>query len=324
MYDSQVIIYQTEDGTVSVDVQLSEDTVWLSLNQLSDLFGRDKSVISRHLKNIFQTGELEKSSTVANFATVQTEGGHTVERQIDYYNLDAILSVGYRVNSKRGTQFRKWASQVLKDHLIRGYSLNHKRLTHTSLQHLQQTITLLSQTLLNQQLVNERGADVLSLIQAYTKTWDILLRYDEDRFELASDRSSSVSLFSYSEAQEAIQHLKDALVVTQDASSLFGQEREDSLKSILGNLEQTFEGKPLYPSTEEKAAHLLYFIIKDHPFLDGNKRIGSLLFLLYLKKANKALSQINDNGLIALALLIAESAPAQKEMMVKLIQNLLQ
>ncbi len=320
MKPPEIIIYQAEDGTISVEVQLSEETVWLSLSQVADLFERDKSVISRHLKNIFKEGELEASSVVANFATTASDGK---TYQVDYYNLDAILSVGYRVNSKRGTQFRRWASQILKERVIQGYSLNQKQLSHHSIQQLQHTLTLLSQTLLTQDLVNEKGAEIIHLIQAYTKTWDILLRYDEDRLEAIDTSISVASMLSYKEAIEAITHLKNMLVATKSASSLFGQERGESLQGILGTLEQTFDGLPIYASTVERAAHLLYFIIKDHPFADGNKRIASFLFLLYLKKAEKKLAHMDDNSLIALALLIAESAPSQKELMVKLVQSLL-
>lgn len=320
--DNQLIIYQTENGEIKVDVQIHDETIWLSLNQIAQVFERDKSVIAKHFKNIFREGELTRSATVANFATVQIEGEREVERKVEYYNLDAILSVGYRVNSKRGVEFRKWASKILKDYLIYDYSINQDKVVQDKLVQLKQTVELLSATLINQNLVTDTGKELLSLIKAYTKTWDMLIRYDEDNFNIPVNLQCTTSgLLNYQQAIAAILVLKEEL--QQEAGNLFGIERENALKGILGNIDQTFGGDFLYPSLQEKAAHLLYFVIKDHPFSDGNKRIGSLLFLLYLSKAGIGLNNISASGMTTLALLIAESNPAQKEIIIKLIMNLI-
>ena len=321
--DQQTIaIYQTDDGALVVDTRIEGETVWLSLNQMAELFERDKSVISRHLKKVFSEKELDEKATVANFATVQTEGDRNIERQVTYYNLDAIISVGYRVNSKRGTQFRQWASQVLKNHIIQGYSINQAQINQKSIKQLQQTVMLLSDTLIQHQLVDEIGNDVLYIIQEYAKTWDLLLRYDENRFNIQTQNVCRNHL-SYSKAIEAISALKQKLQQDNQNLTLFGQEREHGLQAILGNLDQTFGGNPLYSYCEERAAHLLYFIIEDHPFTDGNKRIASLLFLIQLKQDELSLQKINDNCLTALTLLIAQSHPHQKDTMVQLIMSLL-
>jgi death-on-curing family protein len=320
----QVVIYKDKDGEVKVDVTLRDEMVWLSLNQLAELFGRDKSVISRHIKNIFKEQELSEISTVANFATVQIEGDKSVTRQLEYYNLDMIISVGYRVNSKKAVEFRKWASSVLKDYLIKGYSVNYKKIMAKELDELKQTVLLLSNTLLNQNLVNETGSELLSLIRSYAKTWDILVKYDEDRLELPKSKTSGINReLKYEEAKLAIIDLKTELSLQSETSNLFGQERGKVLDGIIGNLYQTFVGDDLYPSIEEKAAHLIYFIIKDHPFSDGNKRIGCLLFLLFLNINGFKLTSVTPESLTALALLIAESAPAQKEIIIKLVINLI-
>ncbi len=320
----QIVIYKDKDGEFKVDVTVRDEMVWLSLNQLVELFVRDKSVISRHIKNIFKEQELSEVSTVAKFATVQIEGDKSVTRQLEYYNLDMIISVGYRVNSKKAVEFRKWANSVLKDYLIKGYSVNYKKIMAKELDELKQTVLLLSNTLLNQNLVNETGSELLSLIRSYAKTWDILVKYDEDRLELPKSKTSAMGReLQYEEAKSAIIDLKTELSLQSEASNLFGQERGNALDAIIGNLYQTFVGDDLYPSIEEKAAHLIYFIIKDHPFSDGNKRIGCLLFLLFLNINGFKLTSVTPESLTALALLIAESDPTQKEIIIKLVVNLL-
>ena len=325
MFNSdQIIIYEDKNGQISVDVVLRDEMVWLNLTQLSELFVRDKSVISRHIKNILKEQELSEVSTIAKFATVQAEGGKSVTRQLEYYNLDMIISVGYRVNSRKAVEFRKWASSILKDYLIKGYSVNYKKIMRKELEELKQTVLLLSNTLLNQNLVNETGSELLNLIRTYTKTWDILLKYDENRLELPKSGKSGISReLKYKEAKLAIINLKTELLQKSEASNLFGQERGKALDGIIGSLYQTFGGDDLYPSIEEKAAHLIYFIIKDHPFNDGNKRIGCLLFLLFLSINEFKLTSVSPESLTALALLIAESDPKQKEIIIRLVVNLL-
>ena len=317
-----IFIYQAKNGQIELNVNLSDETVWLSLKQMTALFGRDKSVISRHLNSIFKTEELDAQAVVAKYATTAADGK---VYQVDHYNLDAIISVGYRVNSKEGVCFRQWATGVLKQHLIQGFTLKEKRLAERGLDDLQQAVQLLEKTLVSHELVSDIGRETIQVILEYAKTWRVLLAYDEERLMLPKPLQSSQvidSILSYMLAKQAIEQLKQTLVAQQEASDLFGRERDKSLESILQNLEQTFDGEPLYVSFEEKAAHLLYFVIKDHPFSDGNKRIGCFLFLLYLK-SNQFNIKLNDNGLIALALLIAESAPQQKDLMIRLVTTLL-
>jgi DNA ligase (NAD+) len=319
--EDEVIIYKDVDGKTKVDVKLHEETVWLSLNQLVSLFDRDKSVISRHIKNIFQEEELEEQRVVANFATTASDGK---TYQVQYYNLDMIISVGYRVNSKRAVEFRRWATGVLKEYLLKGYSINHKKIMDKELEELKSTVLLLSNTLVNQNLVNETGIELLSLIKSYTKTWDILVKYDAGRLELPKFKDlKELNQLKYESAKKAIDNLREALSGIGEATQLFGLERENGLKGIIGNLYQTFASEDLYPTLEEKAAHLIYFVIKDHPFSDGNKRIGCLLFLYFLQLNEIKLTNITPEALTALALLIAESDPKQKELVIKLIVNLL-
>lgn len=315
----EVIIYKAKDGHIEIDVSITDDTVWLSLNQMAELFDRDKSVISRHLSNVFKSKELEKTSVVANFATT-AEDGKTYN--VDYYNLDAIISIGYRVNSKQGTAFRQWATNVLKEHIIKGYTTNEKRLAEQGLKELEQTVRLLHKTLVAHEHVDDIGSETIQLIISYAKTWHILLAYDEDKLKIPSTGKKTTIELDYNAAVDSIASLKSDLATRNEASQLFGNERDKGLMSILSNIEQTFDNVPLYPTVEERAAHLLYFIIKDHPFTDGNKRISCLIFLLYLKLQNISI-KFNQNGLVALALLIAESDPKQKDIMVKLTVNLL-
>jgi DNA ligase (NAD+) len=317
----EIVLYQAENGKSSLEVHLQDETVWLTQKQISALFETERSVITKHLNNVFRTEELERDSVCANFAHTAADGK---TYQTNYYNLDAIIAVGYRVNAKRGTQFRIWATNVLKQHLIQGYTVNQRRLAEKGLSEMEQAVALLSRTLQRHELVTDEGKAVLEVVSRYAKSWSLLLQYDEDRLVLPKDRHTVGKSLDYRQAQAAIATLRSDLAKRGEATGLFGQEREHALQSILGNLDQTFGGQSLYPSVEEKAAHLLYFVIKDHPFSDGNKRIGSFLFLLFLRR-NDLLekSGINDNGLVALALLIAESDPRQKDLLIRLTMNLL-
>lgn len=318
----EIIIYEVEES--AVEVRLDRDTVWLTQRQMAELFDTSSDNISLHLKNIFSDEELEKKATTEDFSAVQKEGNRKVRRTLTHYNLDAIISVGYRVNSKRGVRFRQWATSVLRDHLIKGYTINERRLAEKGLAEMEKAFALLSRTLQRNQLITDEGKAVLEVVGRYAKSWSLLFKYDEDRLELPKERHPARHSMNYGQTRQAIKALKDDLLMRGEASELFGQERDHYLQGILGNLDQTFGGQDLYASVEEKAAHLLYFIIKDHPFSDGNKRIGSFLFLIFLQE-NNVLEQsgINDNGLVALALLIAESDPKQKNLMIRLIINLL-
>lgn len=319
---TEIIIYEDPDATSSVQVMLEGETVWLTQAQMAELFGRERSVISRHLQNIFKEGELDREATRAKFTQVQNEGGRAVQRDIEHFNLDAIISVGYRVNSKRGVRFRQWATKILKDHLLHGYTLNQQRLTERGLGEAQAALDLLARTLESNALVSDTGQAVLALISSYAKTWRLLVQYDEDQVPMPDGCQPARGVLEYGQARHAIAELKTDLAARNEASSLFGQERGETLVGILGNIEQTMFGEPLYASREEKAAHLLYFIIKDHPFADGNKRIGSFLFLLYLQQEGIAL-RIGNTALTALALLVAESQPQNKDLLIRLVVNLL-
>lgn len=316
---SEVLIYKTKDGHVELKVSLSEETVWLTQKQLSDLFDKNVRTISEHINHIFREGELDENLVVRNFRITAADGK---SYDTKHYNLDVIISTGYRVHSKRGTEFRQWATTILKEHLIAGYTLNQKRLAERGIKELQQSIVLLQKTLTRNDLVNDIGIETIQLIMSYTKTWHLLLAYDEDKLSLPAQNRPSVAMLTYETASHAIKTFKSDLAARNEATALFGNEREQMLQSIISNIEQTFGGEPLYKTIEERAAHLLYFIIKDHPFSDGNKRIGCLIFLLYLK-LQKGTIKLNDNGLVALALLIAESEPRQKDLMIRLIVNLL-
>jgi len=314
---SNIIIFVSDNQPV--EVRLESESVWLNLQQLADLFGRDKSVISRHLKNIFDTNELSRISVVAKNATTAADGK---TYQVDYYNLDAIISVGYRVNSLQATRFRQWATRILRDHLTRGYSLNEYRLNQQGLGDLEQAISLLGKTLSQQALVNDIGKEVLGLILGYAKTWRLLLDYDEEKLAIPAGSQPARGVLAYTQARDALDALAAELRQRGEASDLFARDRADGLASILGNIEQSMFGEPLYKTREERAAHLLYFIIKNHPFSDGNKRSGAFLFLLYCRQENIRLT-MDENGLTALTLLIAESDPKAKDLMVRLVVNLL-
>lgn len=312
----QVILYKASDGKVRLDVHLEQDTVWLTQAQMAELFGRERSVITKHVNNVFGEGELAKKSNVQNLHIASSD------KPVAAYSLDVIISVGYRVKSKRGVQFRQWATQVLREHLVQGYTFNQVRLAERGLQEARQTLDLLARTLQNQALVDDTGRAVLELIVGYADTWRLLLEYDEDRLVLPPGARPSSGVLDFARASHAIADFKRELMARNEATSLFGNPRGDQLSGILASIEQTMFGEGLYRSREEKAANLLYLVIKDHPFSDGNKRIGSFLFMLYLQQEDMA-HQLNPQALTALALLIAESAPASKDLMIRLIINLL-
>jgi len=321
----EIVIYKTKDGKTSLDVKLEEESIWLSQKQMADLFYKDVKTINEHIKNIYKERELEEKLTIRKFQIVQKEGERLIERKIEYYNLDMVISVGYRVNSKQGTQFRIWATQVLKDHIIKGYTINSKRLPEVNFKELEQALVLVKGTL-NKQLTSDEATGLLKIITDYANSWVLLQQYDSNKLEEPKKKHKPKYIINYENALEAISKLKSDLKSKKEASDLFGNQRDKSFEGIIANLYQTFGGDELYPSIEDKAAHLLYFIIKDHPFTDGNKRIGAFLFILflsnnrYLFKANGE-RKINDNALVALALLIAESNPKQKDTMIKLIMN---
>lgn len=321
----EVVVYEASDGEVHVDVLLANETLWLSLNQIVELFGRDKSVISRHLKKIFDSGELEREAVVAENATTAADGK---TYRVTHYNLDAILSVGYRVNSIRGTQFRRWATNTLRNHLIRGYTLNEKRLLDRGVE-IEQAVALLSSTLRNQQLITDEGQAVLDVVQRYARSWRFLREYDEDQLSAAPEQTSApIAELDIAAARTVIRSLRDDMIARGEAPGLFGQERGDALESVLLNIEQTFGGDLLYPTIESRAAHLLYFVIKDHPLSDGNKRSGSLLFLEYLRRndalfTSKGEPRFSDTALVGLALLVAESEAGNKDLIIRLVLNLL-
>ena len=322
--NNPIEIYQTATGDAKVEVRFDNDTVWLSLQQMADIFGRDKSVISRHLKKIFDTEELEQNSVVAKNATTATDGK---TYQVDYYNLDVIISVGYRVNSKAGVAFRRWATARLKDYLLKGYAINQERLAQNAYE-LEQALALIQKTAQSPNLTLDGGRGLVDIVSRYTQTFLWLQQYDEG---LLSDPNGELGgvLPSLDEARQALAGLKADLMAKDEATELFAKERGDGLSAILGNLEQTVFGEPAYPSIEEKAAHLLYFVIKNHPFADGNKRSGAFLFVDFLHRNGRLLTAdntpiINDTGLTALALLIAESHPDNKETLIKLVVHMLQ
>jgi prophage maintenance system killer protein len=322
----EVLVYKTADGRAQVEVRLDQETVWLTQDQMSALFGRERSVITKHIRNVFREGELESGAVCANFAHTANDGK---TYQVDHYNLDVIISIGYRVKSKQGTQFRQWATGILRDYLIKGYALNQTRLSKQTLEEAQQTIDLLSRTLTANTLLTDKGRAVLDVVNRYTKAWRLLLEFDEGRLSTEPRRPIAPSgSLSINDARRSVVEFRNGLAKTGESGPLFGQERGDAMERIMGSLEQTFGGKPLYPSAQARIAHLLYFVIKDHPFSDGNKRIGSFLFLDNLQRNGLFLGpdghpRISGNAMVALALLIAESSPKQKEMMIRLVLNLL-
>lgn len=322
---SEIIIYQNTDNQVQVDVQFEQETLWLSQKRMAELFDKDSDTIGLHLKNIYSEDELEETATTEFFSVVQKEGKRNVTRKIKFYNLDAIISVGYRVNSIQGTKFRQWATQRLKDYLVKGYTINEKRLkeAENKFQELKQTVQLLENVVKAKEINGDEAQGLLKVLSDYTFALDILDQYDHQTLKIAATDTKEVFKISYPDAMKAIVGLKTKF----GGSNLFGNEKDDSFKSSLETIYQTFDGIDLYPSVQEKAAHLLYFVTKNHSFSDGNKRIAAFLFVWFLDRNgllyHEARKVIDDNALVALTLMIAESKSDDKHMMVKVIINLI-
>jgi len=326
----EIVIYQGKDGKAALEVTLQQETVWLSQVLMGQLFDKDRRTVSEHVNNIYKEKELQRDQTIRKFRIVQTEGKRQVERDVDFYNLDVIISVGYRVKSQRGTQFRIWASQVLKDHLIKGYSVNERRLREQNahLAELQQTVNLMGRVAQGRELDRAEAAGLLNVITDYSYALTLLDQYDHQSLKIGKTTRKKPASITYEEARRAIDTLGRQSRMKGQPSSLFGKEKDQSFKGSLGAIYQTGGGKELYPSIEEKAAHLLYFVVKNHSFVDGNKRIGAFLFIwfldingiLYTKDGKK---RIGDNALVALTLMIAESRPKDKDIIAKVIINLI-
>ena len=324
MEENKIIIYQTEDGQTQIDVRLENETVWLTQAQMAELFETDRTSIVRHINNIYKVEELDRESTCAKNAQVQIEGKRTVKRNIPYFNLDMIISVGYRVNSKRGVKFRQWANRILKDYLIKGYAVN-DRIRKEQIGELRQLVGMLGRTIQSQSLLsNDETNALFEVVTNYTYALDTLDNYDYERLTIDKTTKEEPFHATYENAMEAINGLREKF----GGSALFGNEKDDSFKSSIGQIYQTFGGEELYPSVEEKAAMLLYLVTKNHSFSDGNKRIAATLFLwflnnnhiLYREDGSKRLA---DNTLVALTLMIAESKTEEKDVMVKVVVNLI-
>ena len=322
MEEDKIVFYQTEDGQTQIDVRLENETVWLNTNQMAELFDKDRTVIGRHIRNIYKEEELEQDITCAKFAHMGSEGDQRYEYTA--YNLDVIISVGYRVNSKRGVKFRQWANKVLKQYLIKGYAVN-ERIRKEQIGELRQLVGMLGRTIQSQPLLsNDETNALFEVVTNYTYALDTLDSYDYERLTIDKTTKEGPFHATYENAMEAINGLREKF----GGSALFGNEKDDSFKSSIGQIYQTFGGEELYPSVEEKAAMLLYLVTKNHSFSDGNKRIAATLFLwflnnnhiLYREDGSKRLA---DNTLVALTLMIAESKTEEKDVMVKVVVNLI-
>lgn len=308
---TELVIFESQNSDIKLEVNVENETVWLSQNQMTQLFDTTKQNISLHLSNIFKEGELDKNSSVKEYLTVQKEGERQVSRNTKYYNLDVIISVGYRVKSQRGVEFRKWANKVLKEYIVKGYAVNNNRLNQLDkiVEIMQRTDNLLE------------SKQVLDVIEKYTKALNLLDDYDHQKI-LKPTGNKSTYVLSYEECKKVIENMKFS-----QRNDLFGNEKDDSFKSSINAIYQTFAGEEIYPSLEEKAGNLLYFITKNHSFSDGNKRIAATMFLYFLEK-NNALTKngqkvIDDDTLVAITIMIAESKPDEKDTMIKLIMNFL-
>ncbi|MBQ4533182.1 MAG: virulence protein RhuM/Fic/DOC family protein [Alistipes sp.] len=323
MDKGEIIIYKTSDGQTELDVRLEGDTVWLSQAQLAQLLQVRPQNITMHIRNVYKEGELERSATCKNFLQIQNEGGRLITRNIKFYNLDVIISVGYRVKSLRGTQFRIWANRVLKEYLIKGYAIN-RNAKQEQLDELKRTISVMSNVLAAKSVTKDEAVGLLKVISDYAYGLDTLDRYDYQQLEIADTTPEEKFRATYDNAMQALQMLKEQF----GASELFAREKDSSFRSTMGAIYQTFGGKDLYPSVEEKAANLLYLTVKNHSFSDGNKRIAAFLFLWFMEKNGILYREdgsrlIDNNTLVALTLMIAESRTEEKDVMTKVVVNLI-
>lgn len=321
MMTNPIEIYQSADGQTQVEVQFDHDTVWLSQAQMVELYGRDQSVISRHINNALEEGEINEKSNMQKMHIA------FADRPVTFYDLETIISVGYRIKSPQGVAFRRWATTRLKDYLLKGYALNQKRLQQNATE-LEQALALIQKAAASPELTLESGRGLVDIVSRYTQTFLWLQQYDEGLLHEPKGEVGG-SLPTIGEARLSLQALKEQLMARHEASDLFAREREDGLAAILGNLAQSVFGEAAYPSVEAKAAHLLYFVVKNHPFADGNKRSGAFLFVDFLHRNHRLLNAqgvpvINDTGLAALTLLVAESDPKQKETLIRLMMHMLQ
>lgn len=324
--DSKIQIFQTEDGRTQIQVRFEQESVWLTQRQMGEVFATTPENILMHLKNIFRDAELDEAATTKDFLAVRTEGKRQVERNLKHYNLDAIISVGYRVSSKRAVQFRQWATQRLKDYLVQGYALNQQRLEaqREKLAELRQAIALSSRLIHDKPLSTAESQGILAILEKYSLALAVLDDYDHQRLQVSGTRAAAHPRIGYDEAMAQILRWREQ----EGLGSLFGNEKDASFKSSLDTIYQTFDGQELYPSIEEKAANLLYFIVKNHSFSDGNKRIAAAVFAWFLDRHDflyndRGEKRIADNALVAFTLLIAESKPDEREMIVKVIINLI-
>ncbi|QEL65544.1 hypothetical protein OTERR_20680 [Oryzomicrobium terrae] len=322
----QLVIFQEAGQPVEVHLDTGRDTVWLSQRQMAEVFDTTPENVLMHLKNIYRDGELDEQATAKDFLAVRREGTRQVRRTIKHYDLDAIISVGYRISSKRAVAFRQWATRTLREHLTRGYTLNRQRL-EANARELEAALLLVKKAAQSPELLADTGRGLVDIVTRYAQTFLLLQRYDEGLLAEPREQRGGV-LPTVVEARAALARLKADLMARGEATDLFARERDEAFAALLGNLDQTVFGEPAYPSVEAKAAHLLYFVIKNHPFSDGNKRSGAFLFVDFLNRNGRLLDEagqpvINDIGLAALALLVAESAPANKDTMIRLIMNML-
>ena len=322
--NNQIEIYRSQDGSVQLNVKLENETVWLTQSQMAELFGVDRTSIVRHIRNIYKSEELEENSTCAKNAQVRIEGQRQIVREIPYYNLDMIISVGYRVNSKNATSFRRWATSVLKQYLIKGYVIN-QQLKLDRYNELKDVVRLMGRAIgMQEKVTTDEYSGLFNVISDYVYALDTLDHYDYQSLSIQQTTKNEPFRATYDNAMEAINALKDKF----GGSQWFANEKDDSFKSSIGQIYQTFGGEELYPSVEEKAVMLLYLVVKNHSFSDGNKRIAAMLFLWFLNNnrvlyAEDGHKRIADNTLVALTLMIAESRTEEKDVMVKVVVNLI-